>query len=73
MRKPEEKRLLGRSRCKWEDNIKTRIGEIRLDLIVNIQSTKFTVIFLRYLRVYYITVSHTGFVWLRIGANISLL
>jgi hypothetical protein len=27
--KPEGKRSLGRPRCKWEDNIKMDLGEIR--------------------------------------------
>jgi hypothetical protein len=71
MRKSEEKRPLGRPRCKWEDNIKTRIGGIRLDLIINIHPTKFTIIFRRYL--YYLTLSLTGIVWLRRGASASLL
>jgi hypothetical protein len=26
---PEEKRTLGRSRCRWVDNIKLDLGEIR--------------------------------------------
>jgi hypothetical protein len=26
--KPEEKRLLGRSRCRWEDNIRMDVREI---------------------------------------------
>ena len=27
--KPEGKRLLGRSRCRWEDNIKVDLQEVR--------------------------------------------
>jgi hypothetical protein len=29
--KPEEKRLLGRPGCRWVDNIKMDVGEIRWD------------------------------------------
>jgi hypothetical protein len=29
--RPEGKRLLGRPRCKWEDNIKIDLGEIGID------------------------------------------
>jgi len=28
--KPEKKRLLGRPRCKWEDNIRMDLQEVRL-------------------------------------------
>jgi hypothetical protein len=32
IRKPEEDRLLGRSRCRWEDNIKIDLKDIGCEM-----------------------------------------